>query len=183
MSLVANGLRGGPFSYAASGKLEVNGTKPSLNPAHRFGVQLAGKLRAVVDPTRSVANSATAVHAPINLPSRDHVAQLSHLDRCRGKSRPLAIAKVGHADAYKRPPLLGEDEPSAAATLQHRNNGLLYGVATRSRVFGPAAAVLRYNCLSSVMNPLAFGYLEISRVGCCDDYGGLATEPLIRPAL
>ena len=161
----------------------VNGTKPALNPAHCFGVQRAGKLRAVVNPTCSFANSASVEHAPIYHPSRDHVAQLFGLYRSRGNSRPLAIAKVGHADAYKRLPLLGEDEPSAAATLQHRNSGLLYGVATRSRVFGPAAAVLRYNCLSSVMNPLAFGYLEISRVGCCDDYGGLATEPLIRPAL
>ena len=65
---MGKGWLGGPFLFTGSSELLVIGRKVC-----RSGVQQADKPRAGDDLTRSFANAAAAAHAPINLPSRDHV--------------------------------------------------------------------------------------------------------------
>ena len=70
-----------------------------VGPAYRFGVRQGEKLRGVDDLERRAANRAAATHAPIDLPSREHIAQLCELCGREGDRRPLAMAKADHADA------------------------------------------------------------------------------------
>ena len=68
-----------------------------VNPAYRFGEQHSDNLRAVDDLRISLANEATAIHAPINLPSWVCLAQMRTFLASKGEKRPLAMAKADHA--------------------------------------------------------------------------------------
>ena len=106
-----------PFSFNAQGNLRINGEAARANPAFRFGVQQADKLRAVSNFKKGLSSEATFISTPINLPSWGHIAQMRFV-RPKGGSRPLAVAKADHADAYEQLSLRTEVELAAAATLR-----------------------------------------------------------------
>ena len=99
--------------------------KLAVNPAYKFGAQQAEKLRAVDDLKRSSTNEAATVLTPINLPSWDHIAEMCTFFRKQGETRPLAMSKADHADAYKQLPLKHEDGLEAAVALQSPKDGLV----------------------------------------------------------
>ena len=101
----------------------------------------------------------------------------------KGESRPVALAKADRADAYKQLPLLRENEPGAVVTLRNPSDGLLYGLIPRSQLFGSAAAVLHYDCLSRVIASLTRSALKIPCVGYYDDFGIVLPECSIKTAL
>ena len=96
----------GPFKYDSDGSLRKGGGAFAVNPALRFGVQQAGRLRAVGDLRRSFTYKATSAHTPINLPPWSHAAQLCEYYSAHGDRRPLAMARADHVDACKQFPLL-----------------------------------------------------------------------------
>ena len=69
------------------GGLIIKGKATAVGPAYRFGVQQSDELRRADGLKRSSTNGATAAHAPINLPSRGHLAQMRDLFRFRVESR------------------------------------------------------------------------------------------------
>ena len=69
LSQTEKGWLAGPRPYTTEGKLQIGGENVTVNPAYRFGVQQAEKLRAVGDLKRSSTDEATSVLTPINLPS------------------------------------------------------------------------------------------------------------------
>ena len=71
----------------------------------------------------------------------------------------------------------------AAVALDHPKKELFYGFATETPFFGPAAAVLRYSCLSRGIAPLIRRFLGIPCVSAYDDFGIVAPRPLIYSAL
>ena len=73
---VEKGWVSGPRPYARKGELRIRKRKVTVNPAYRFGVQQADKLRAIDDLKRSSTNEATSVLTPINLPSWGHIAEM-----------------------------------------------------------------------------------------------------------
>ena len=100
-----------------------------------------------------------------------------------GDRRPLAMAKADHGDLYKQLPAATKDELAAAATLRHPTDGMWYGFIPHTQLFGPAAAVLHYNCLSRVIASLTRSALKIPCVGDYDDFGIVLPECLIKTAL
>ena len=93
------------------------------------------------------------------------------------------MAKADHADAYKQLPLKKEDELTAVATLQSPEDEKCYGFIPKTQLFGSAAAVLRYNCLSRVIASLACRVLKLPCVGYCGDFAIAAPRILINEAL
>ena len=87
----------------------------------------------------------------------------------RGESRPPAMAKADHADAYKQRPFGKEAGLAAAVTRKNLTDGLLYGFVRRTQHFGSAAAVLHYNCFSRAKAPLA---RRILKIPCAVYYDG-----------
>ena len=183
MTQTEKGWLSGPHRYSKKGRLRVGQQKMSVNPAYRFGVQQAEKLRAVDDLKRSRTNEATAVTTPINLPSWDHIANMCIFFRKQGETRPLAMAKADHADAYKQLPLKAEDEQAAVVTLQSPEDGKWYGFIPKTQLFGSTAAVLHYNCLSRVIASLACRILKLPCVGYYDDFAIIAPRLIINKAL
>ena len=173
----------GPHPFNEHGELMVGGKPVRANPAFRFGAQQGKKLRAVDDLKRSATNDATFVATPINLPSRDHVAQMCALYYLKGDRRPLAMAKADRADAYKQLPVTTEDELAAVVTLKDLVDGQWYGFIPRTQLFGSTAAVLHYNCLSRVIASLACRILKIPCVGYYDDFGLILPECLVKDGL
>ena len=154
-----------------------------MNPAFRFGAQQGAQLRAVDDLKRSASNDATFVSTPINLPSWGHIAQMCALFHLKGDRRPLAMAKAGHADAYKQLPVTTKNELAAAATLRRPVDGEWYGFIPHTQLFGSTAAALHYNCLSRAIASLTCRMLKIPCIGCYDDFGIISPECLIKNAL
>ena len=68
---VGRGWLAEPFLVMATGKPRINGKQIIANRAYRFGAQQADKLSGVAELRRSSTSAATAVCAPINLPSWD----------------------------------------------------------------------------------------------------------------
>ena len=127
MSQVTKNWPRGPRQYSAEGELWVAGDLVVANPASRFGVQHVDKLRAVDDLKESSTNEAAFVKTPIDVPSWEHIAQTRALLESGGESRPLAVAKANHADAFKQLPLLREGEMAAVVTLRSPAAGPRYG--------------------------------------------------------
>ena len=73
-----------------------------FNIAFRFGVEQAEKLRACDDLRRSLTNLACHVTTPIQLVSRGHISQLSHL--LNNGADDWDLLKAGHEAAYKQLP-------------------------------------------------------------------------------
>ena len=115
---------------------------------------------AVGDFRGSLTNDAVAVHAPVNVPPRDHLVQMCNSFRFRGERRPFAMAKANRADAYGQLPLDEEDELAAAVTLLNPRGGLRYGPISGTQLVGSTTAGLRYNCLSRAIAFLALGLYE-----------------------
>ena len=69
MSPVEKNWPRGPHRYSAQGELRVGGEPIAVNPAFRFGVRQADKLRSVEDLKRSSTNEATCFKTPTNLPA------------------------------------------------------------------------------------------------------------------
>ena len=93
------------------------------------------------------------------------------------------MAKVDRADAYKQLPVASKGELAAAATGGRTVDGMWYGFIPHTPLFGSAAAVLRYNCLSRVIASLICRAPEIPRKGFFDDFGMVLRECLIKTAL
>ena len=173
----------GPFPFGHEGMLLVDGKQTLAIPAYRFGVEQTSTLRAADDLKRSSTNEATAILTPINLSSWDHVAQICTFFRAEGETRPSAMAKAGRADAYKQLPMEELDELAAAITLKQPRKKKRFGFIPKTQLFGSAAAVLRYNCLSRVLASLACRYLNLPCVGYYDDFAIVAPKLVIDKAL
>ena len=93
------------------------------------------------------------------------------------------MAKADYADAYKQLPAATKDELAAAVTLRHPVDGLRHGFIPHTQLFGPAAAVLHYDCLSRVIASLTCRALKILCVGYFDDFGIGLPECLVKTAL
>ena len=87
-----------------------------MNPASRFGARQADKLRAVDDLRRNLTNGAADLQAPINLPSRNHNAQMCDLFVSDGELGPLSMPRADHAHAYGQVPLLEGGKLAAVVT-------------------------------------------------------------------
>ena len=144
------------------------------NPAHRFGEQHGGKLRAADDLKRSCANDAAAIQTPIYLPSWDHLVRLCGPYWFRSEMRPLATVKADHADAYKRLSLAEAHQDTALVTLRNPADQLSFGLIPKTQLVGSTAAMLYYNCFPRSIASLAFRFLKIPCVGCYDDFGAVA---------
>ena len=80
------------------------------------------------------------------------------------------MAKADRADAYKQLPATTRDELAAAVTLRHPVDGMWYGFIPHTRLFGPTAAVLRYNCLLMVIASMTCRVVRIPCVGYYGDF-------------
>ena len=67
----------------------------------------------------------------------DHIAQMCMLFESKGESRPLAMAKANHVDAYKQLPMKREAELAAVVTLKNPNDGLRYGFIPLTQLICP----------------------------------------------
>ena len=179
---MGNGRLEGPFPGAWISKLLANGEEVVANSAYRFGVQQADKLRAVGDLKWTPADATPTLRTPTNLPSWGHSVKLCELFRFRGKPRPVALAKADCADACKRLPPVEEDELSAAVTLGRPVDRLLYRFIHETQLFGFAAAVKRYTCLSRAVATMVCSPLKLPRVSFYEDFGTIALRPPVHPA-
>ena len=93
------------------------------------------------------------------------------------------MAKADHAEAYKQLPVATRDELAAAVSLKSPADGSRYGFIPRTQLCGSTAALLRYNCLSTVIASLACRALKIPRIGHSDDFGMVAPECLVELGL
>ena len=93
------------------------------------------------------------------------------------------MAKADHADACRQLPLKAGDELTAVVTLQSPEDEKWYGFIPKTQLFGTAAAVLHYNCLSRVIASLACRALKLPCVGYYDDFAIVAPRILIDKAL
>ena len=165
MAQVTKKWLAGPFSPNAQGDMWINGVAARANPAPRFGVRKADKIRAGDDLEKSFASEATFISTPVNIPTWRHIAQMCLFFDLRGEIRTLAMAEAGRADAYRQFPLRTEDELTAAATLRNYQDGLFFGFAPGTQLFGSAAAVLHYNSFSRLVASLICGVLRIPCIG------------------
>ena len=79
----------------------------------------------------------------------------------KGESRPSAIEKADHGDAYTQQPLLRGDELAAVVTARNPADVLWRRFASRAELFGSAEAVLHNNRVSHAIASLACRILEI----------------------
>ena len=155
----------GPFSSNAQGDMWINGVAARANPAPRFGVRKADKIRAGDDLEKSFASEATFISTPVNMPTWRHIAQMCLFFDLRGEIRTLAMAKAGHADAFRQLPLRTEDVLTAAATLRNYQDGFFFGFAPGTQLFRAAAAVLHYGSFSRAVAALICRVLRIPCIG------------------
>ena len=182
MVQVAAGWIRGPLRYTAEGGLIIDSEETVVNPAYRLGAQQPDELGAVDDLRRSITNYATVVHAPIHLPSWDPIVQMCDSPGSRGESRPLALARADPADAYRQLQFSEAGVLVAAVTLPCPRDGRRYDFIPRTQLFGSAAAVPFYNCLSRVVASPACRYLIIPCIGFRDDFGIVAPKALLHLA-
>ena len=73
-----------------------------------------------------------AIHAPINLLSRGHAAQITPLFSRQGFACRVSMAKADHADTCKQVPVRRKDEYAAAATARDPGAGELCGFFSKT---------------------------------------------------
>ena len=115
---------------------------PRYNVAFLFGVEQAEKLRACDDLRHSLTNLACHVATPIQLVSWGHISQLSSL--LNNRLGDWGMFKADREADYKQLPLALPDQDTAAIALRNPLDGLWYGFASRTLVFGSIAAVIHY---------------------------------------
>ena len=154
---------------------------PHHNVAFRFGVEQAEKLRACDDLRHSLTNLACHVATPIQLVSWDHISELSSL--LNNHRDDWEMLKADHEAAYKQLPMAPSDQDTAVIALRCPLDGLWYGFASRTLVFGSIAAVLHYNIFSRVITDLVNQLFGIPLVCFFDDFASLMKRLLSDAAL
>ena len=108
--------------------------------------------------------------------SRGHLVQLSQLMAQGGGD--WSLFKADREAAYRQRPIDPADQRFAIVALRRPTTHLWYGFATRTFLFGPVAAVLRYDGLSRILASLADRCLGISLVAYFDDFAALIRRAL-----
>ena len=81
------------------------------------------------------------------------------------------MTKGDHEGACGQLPVSARDGRAAVDVPRDPRGGELSGLARKTRLLGSTAAVLRYNCFSRIMAPLACRVLKLPCVGYRDDFG------------
>ena len=110
-----------PSGYNGAGGLLVDWEE--IAPTYRPGAQQSDKVRAVDDLNGRSTNEAAAVHAPINLPSWNHLASITKKLRERGLSAKLGLAKTDHTGPDKQLPKRWGRGLSAVVTFRSPADG------------------------------------------------------------
>ena len=139
------------------------------------------KLRARDDLRRNLVNLRTSVIAPITLPTRDHIAQLSK-DAFRANTK-WAFLKADHDSSYKQPPLDPDFAGITVVTLRGPTTSIWHALFPRALLFGAVYAVIHYNCLARALAVLINRTLGIPILNYFDDFGALVPDPLGTMAL
>ena len=138
------------------------------NVAFRFGVAQSDKLRRCDDLRGSLAKTAFAIRTPINLPGWGYIASAASIlaaNRCG-----WSFGKVGHRASHNAFPVQKEDSRYAVIAPRRPSARQRYGFRPKNQLFGPTDAVLHYNCLSHIIDPLLRRLLLIQTVGYFDDF-------------
>ena len=125
------------------------------------------KFRACGDLKRSLTNLSCAAHDPVQLVSRDHIDQLSHvMSNDRGD---WVTFKAHREDAYKHLPTAPVDMSTDIVALRHTAALRWGGFIARTLIFGPIASAIRYNSTSRILVTLAFRCLGFTLEAYCGD--------------
>ena len=93
-----------------------------------------------------------------------------------------SFSKEDRASSYNWLPLLPEHARFATITLRPHRDSRRYSSAPRALLFGSAASVLHYTCVSRILADLACRALGIPMVGHIDDFGAICRSELLGDA-
>ena len=108
-------------------------------------------------------------------PDADKAPDLGHIGQIcleiAATDEDWSFFKADHKAAYKNLPLSPTDAQYCIVALRSPMDRKWYGFVPRTLLFGAVAAVLRYNCLSRIIDVLANLLLGLPVVNYFDDYG------------
>ena len=153
----------------------------TCNVAFRFGVEQDSKLRACDNLKHSLTNPCCQVQTPIQLVSRDRLAQLSQL-RGRG-SEEWHLFKAGRESGYKQLPIAPKDQRTSVVALRRPQSKKRFGFVTRTLVFGSVAAGPHYNILSGIWSTIFSRPMSVLLLSYFDDFAAFLRAGLAEKAL
>ena len=174
LSQVAKGWLEHPRPLSATGDF-ADPPFEEINTAFRFGVRQSGKLRGCDDFKDSLTNRRCRITTPITLPGWGHITSASRILSTRQCA--WAFGKVDHEATYKALPLRPADARHAVIALWDNTTKAWFGFKPKTLLFGSAAAVLHYNCLSRLLASLACRILMLPTIGYFGDFGFFAYAP------
>ena len=133
-------------------------------------MERGAQFRDADDLKRGLTNRATQVLMPVYFPTWGHFCPAIKSLMAQHPTERLATGKANRSDAYMSLPLAPAHRWHATITLGGPHSGKPRAFLPNTHLFGRAAAVLWYYCLSRAIATLATRLLEIPCVGYFGDF-------------
>ena len=131
----------------------------SVDIAFRFGVDQANKHRACDDLRHNGVDLFRTIGTPIELPTCDHIAQMSL--NVRPMKKDWEFFKSDHEAAYKQLPMRPEHANLATVSLRYPATTPWIAFHPNALLFGSKSEVLHYNFIDRLLSAL-FNSISVS---------------------